>query len=36
MEPEIFQDEEGNWWEINPDELDPNSEPLIVPHVPET
>lgn len=32
MEPEIFQDEEGTWWEVLEDELDPNGEPLIVPY----
>ena len=32
MEPNIFQDDEGNWWEIDENELDPNGEPLIVPY----
>lgn len=32
MEPEIFQDDEGNWWITNPDDLDPNGDPVIVPY----
>ena len=33
MEPEIITDEEGNTWEVNRNELDPNGNPLITPYL---